>query len=140
MPYKSRYFSLWILLSTFEILWNSTFSRTSVLFMEEFKIIDILWIISIRQSKLPANHRVLALKMKQFLKLLKKLLRFFDKSQWKKWVSPSLTKYFFDFCVFYKRIYPLKITPGLSNNFSNWGGERSGVPPFRRYWITRGNK
>ena len=136
MPYKSRYFSLWILLSTFEILWNCTFSRTSVLFMEEFKIIDILWIISIRQSKLPANHRVLALKMKQFLKLLKKLLRFFDKSQWKKWVSPPLTKYFCDFCVFYKRIYPLKITPGLSNNFfqlGRWTFRRSALQTVLNY-------
>ena len=58
-------------------------------------------------------------KMKNILKNFKKILRFFDQNlNGKLTVFTIFTKYFLEFCLLSKSIYPWKITPVFYNNFS----------------------
>ena len=85
----------------------------------------------VKLSYLPAKLCAFGPKMKRMLKILKKILRFFDQNLYGKLTfSQFFTKYFLDFWLRSESIDLWKITPDFYNNFSGFGGgERSGVPP-----------
>ena len=109
-------------------------SENRLEFIEKCNIIKIWWMISTEQvklSKVPAKSCAFWPKWRELWKISRKFKDYLIKISMEYWLfSQFFTKYFLDFWLRSESIYLWKIMPDFYNNFSDFGGGRSGVPPL----------